>query len=318
MTTIEWTDATWNPIVGCSRVSKGCEHCYAERVAHRGMSAQHRGLTVLGKKGPRWTGEVRFLPEKLDEPLRWRKPRRVFVNSMSDLFHEGVSNEEIAAIFGVMAAAPQHTFQVLTKRPERAQAWFEWVRGRERDGRSVFPDDDPAWRIGQMLAVTLRRLAGIDGQRPGTRATGWEDFDPRRQPWPLPNVWLGVSVENQEWADRRWAALSQIPARVRFISYEPAIDGLTMRDWPTVPDWLIIGGESGRDARIFDASWARALIAECRERRCAPFVKQLGAVALDSDWYGFAPLPLTDSRGGDPSEWPEDLRVREWPEMRHG
>ena len=132
-----------------------------------------------------------------------------------------------------------------------------------------------------------------------------------------PNVWLGVSGENQEWADRRWAALSQIPARVRFISYEPAIDKLTMRDWPTVPDWLIIGGESGRDARIFDASWARALIAECRERGCAPFVKQLGAVALDSDWYGFAPLPLTDSHGSDPSEWPEDLRVREWPEVRH-
>lgn len=97
-TSIEWTDETWNPIVGCSRVSAGCEHCYAERVAHRGMSSEHRGLTVLGAKGPRWTGEVRVLPERLGEPLSWRKPRRVFVNSMSDLFHEDVSFEFIAAM----------------------------------------------------------------------------------------------------------------------------------------------------------------------------------------------------------------------------
>lgn len=124
MTSIEWTDETWNPTVGCSRVSAGCEHCYAEGVAHRGLSPHHRGLTVLGKHGPRWTGEVRLVESALAKPLSWKKPRRVFVNSLSDLWHEGVSNETCAAIFGVMAACPHLTFQVLTKRPERMRAWF--------------------------------------------------------------------------------------------------------------------------------------------------------------------------------------------------
>ncbi|MGW8286400.1 MAG: DUF5131 family protein, partial [Candidatus Deferrimicrobiaceae bacterium] len=134
MTSIEWTkgdDGTkgkaWNPVIGCRRVSDGCSRCYAERMAYRlekmGQK-QYAGLTVLGKSGRRWTGEVRLVPDKLGEPLRWRKPRRVFVNSMSDLFHEDVPDEYIAAVFGVMAACPQHTFQVLTKRPERAAEWF--------------------------------------------------------------------------------------------------------------------------------------------------------------------------------------------------
>src|SRR5690606_32079031 len=105
----------------------GSEHRYAERVPHRGLAEQQRGLTVMGKKGPRWTGEVRLLPERLGEPLRWRKPRRVFVNSMSDLFHPALTDEQIAAVFGVMAACPQHTFQVLTKRPERMREWFAWA-----------------------------------------------------------------------------------------------------------------------------------------------------------------------------------------------
>ncbi len=114
---IEWTGHTWNPIVGCRRVSAGCENCYAERTVHRGMSPQHQGLTVLGKTGPRWNGEYNVVEKRFDEPLRRKKPTTWFVNSLSDLFYEPLPNELIAAIFGVMAATPQHTYQVLTKRP---------------------------------------------------------------------------------------------------------------------------------------------------------------------------------------------------------
>ncbi len=135
MTKIEWTDATWNPVRGCSRVSPGCQHCYAERMARRSdrPGGAYEGLTVLAHDGPRWNGKVRLVPEKLDEPLRWRKPRMVFVNSMSDLFHEDIPNEFIAAVFGVMAASPQHTFQVLTKRAERMRDWFQWVKQEAGD-----------------------------------------------------------------------------------------------------------------------------------------------------------------------------------------
>ena len=132
-TKIEWTDATWNPVVGCRRVSAGCEHCYAEVMAYRlekmGQE-RYRGLTVLGKAGRRWSWGIRLVPEVLDKPLRWRKPRMVFVNSMSDLWHEAVPFEYIAAVFGVMASAPRHTFQVLTKRLERMMEWFRWEEER--------------------------------------------------------------------------------------------------------------------------------------------------------------------------------------------
>src|SRR5687767_9849085 len=119
-TKIEWTEATWNPVRGCSIVSEGCRNCYAMRMAHRSNRAggAYEGLTRVGAHGPTWTGDVRFVPEMLDYPLRLRKPHRIFVNSMSDLFHEKVTDEQIAQIFAVMALAPQHTFQILTKRPE--------------------------------------------------------------------------------------------------------------------------------------------------------------------------------------------------------
>ncbi|HNB95400.1 MAG TPA: DUF5131 family protein, partial [Microthrixaceae bacterium] len=118
-TNIEWTDETWNPIVGCSKVSPGCDNCYAVGTVHRGLAEQHRGLTVRAEGATDWTGEVRVVESMMDRPLRWTKPRRIFVNSLSDLFHPGVSDETIARIFAVMALAPQHTFQVLTKRPQR-------------------------------------------------------------------------------------------------------------------------------------------------------------------------------------------------------
>ena len=323
MTTIEWTRSpdgtegkTWNPVVGCSRVSAGCEHCYAERVAHRGMTEAHRGLTVLGKHGPRWTGEVRCLPERLDEPLRWRKPRRVFVNSMSDLFHEKVPFEYIAAVFGVMAAVRRHTFQVLTKRPARAAEFFAWLRSEH---------SAQVWK-------EARKYPSHNGYPPLT--------------WPLRNVWLGVSVEDQATADERIPVLLTLPAAVRWVSYEPALGpvnwrwvgaygleqdvlrfGALPRDgWVRGLDWIVVGGESGPGARPFDLAWARSTIAQCRAAGVPVFVKQLGARPMGPlrglggeplDTAGGMParvgLRLRDRKGGDPSEWPEDLRVREEP-----
>lgn len=327
-TSIEWTDATWNPVVGCSRVSAGCMNCYAERFAHRGMAEQHRGLTQLSSSGPQWTGEVRFLSEKLGEPLHWRKPRKVFVNSMSDLFHDSLSNEQIAAVFGVMASAPSHTFQVLTKRPRRMLDWFEWVDGRGHDGRSMFPHDSQDWRIGQLLAVTLRQLGRIDGSRPGTRASGWQDFDPRRAPWPLPNVLLGTSVEDAASARARIPFLRRCPAVAHFLSMEPLLEHVELDErcleWqPIGPDaegesqllppirWVIVGGETGNGARECDLAWVRSIVRQCRAAGVACFVKQLGAKPVGWAHDGRPPV-----LGGHIDSWPEDLQVRQFPEVR--
>lgn len=318
MTTIEWTDTVWNPVVGCSRVSAGCQNCYAERVAHRGMQDAHKGLTVLGPKGPRWTGEVRTLPARLGEPLRWRKPRRVFVNSMSDLFHEAVPFEFIAAVFGVMAACPQHTFQVLTKRPERARAFFEW--------------DHTLIQMAGLADELITKSVGMSGQM-ARRLYGHFDNDSGETdvPWPLPNVWLGVSVEDQATADERIPLLLECPAAVRWVSYEPALgpvdfEGLTLDDgsglssFRTVPeddgiDWIVVGGESGPGARPFDLAWARSTIAQCRDAGVACFVKQLGSAPDFGIVIREGGRALRDRKGGDMSEWPDDVRVREWPEV---
>jgi protein gp37 len=222
MSNIEWTDRTWNPTRGCTRVSEGCRNCYAERQAIRqsGPGGGYEGLVASHEGGPRWTGKVRFVAEKLAEPLRWKKPARVFVNSMSDLFHEGLSNEEIAAVFAVMALAPQHTFQVLTKRPARVLAWFAWASSRPAhdgvgQGGTLHPFQVLADASGGLVTV-----GALYAQRGGGPA-----------PWPLPNVWLGVSVENQKAADERIPLLLQTPAAVRFLSVEPMLGPVDLSRW---------------------------------------------------------------------------------------
>lgn len=295
---IEWTDATWNPIRGCSRVSEGCRHCYAEAVAARfsGPGQAYEGLAVMKDNGPHWTGDVRFVEEHLEDPLKWRRPRRIFVNSMSDLFHESLSDPAVLSIFSVMERAPQHLFQVLTKRPKNMLRVVSWI------GRKFVDNGDR---------------------------------------WPLPNVWLGVSVEDQKTADERIPLLLQTPATVRWISAEPllgavnleatgpmfeklnvlrphqaAIDHGVYENRPGL-DWIVVGGESGADARPFNLDWARSIICQCRDAKVPVFMKQLGARPYEHDcdeaecvdfW-----LKLRDRKGGDPSEWPEDLRVREYP-----
>lgn len=207
---IEWTDATWNPIRGCTRVSPGCKHCWAERETARWSWG--KGFAGRTPAGPRWTNRVALLPEQLTKVLSWKKPRRIFVCSTSDLFHEALSFEEIAAVWGVMAACPQHTFQVLTKRSSRMLEWFRWLSEQPH----------PTGLRGYPLTVdVLAHHAANYGI--AARA--------QRVSWPLPNVWIGVSAEDQERADERIPDLLACPAVVRWVSAEPLLGSLSLRSW---------------------------------------------------------------------------------------
>jgi len=248
-TGIEWTDSTWNPIRGCSRVSEGCRNCYAESVAARfsGAGAPYEGLAkfvvVADGVEARWTNEVRLIEKHLEDPIRWKKPARIFVNSMSDLFHPGVKDEWLGRIFDVMARAPQHIYQILTKRPERML-----------DVLYAAGDSEVATSFTQTYS----------------------------QPWPPPNWWFGVSVENQETANARIPILAKCPAAVRFVSYEPAIGPLDLAIAAGDPvsmaaiDWFICGGESGSRARPMHPQWARAVRDLCVDLGIPFFFKQWG------------------------------------------
>lgn len=289
---IEWTEATWNPVTGCTKVSPGFDHCYAERDFNR-------------FNGPGAFDTVRLMPNRLVTPLRWRRPRLVFVDSMSDLFHDDVPDDYIARVFAVMASASQHTFQVLTKRHGRMRSLLSSARWPELLTES--PEWPPAFQGGLPLGI---------------------DIDPER---PLDNVWLGVSVEDQKWANVRIPALLGTPAAVRFLSCEPLIgpvdllgrsggecedyglavthEGVQTRtdygtgfeydcDHQVGVDWVIVGGESGHGARPMHADWARSLRDQCAEAGVPFFMKQAGEV-LAREWG------CTDRKGHNPDEWPE-------------
>ena len=289
-TSIEWTDSTWPVITGCTHISEGCDHCYAAKLTSGRLRhlPEYAGLADKG----RFNGTVRCLPDRLDWPLHWRKPRRVFVSDMADLFHDEVPTTFIAAVFDVMRQTPQHTYQILTKRHARMRS--------------------------------LSRTAAFG------------------EGWPLPNVWLGVSAEDQHWADIRIPALIETRAAVRFVSAEPLLGPISLDRylWLNGPStagpfydyagrrrfgggvggqaitnipardlhWVIVGGESGPGARPMDSGWADRLVWECREAEVAVFVKQLGSI-LGRE-LGAGP------KGGDFDAWPEDLRVREFPVLR--
>ena len=301
-TGIEWTDATWNPIRGCSRVSKGCEHCYAETMAHRfsGPGQPYEGLTQIVNGHPVWTGKVALVEKRLLDPLRWKgvrvgckgcekaraenlidscdecpdfsvRPRRIFVNSMSDLFHPNVPDAWIAKIVAVMVTAYWHQFQVLTKRPERMQPLLS---------------SQDFW---DLVSDALEEMVGDD----------WAYSHP------LEHVWWGVSVEDQATADERIPLLLQTPAAVRFISGEPLVGGIDLRSnlggtrWiggqrghegrdrhgihrhddrcERGLDWVICGGESGPGARPMHPDWARSLRDQCASAGVPFFFKQWGA-----------------------------------------
>lgn len=275
MTKIEWTDDVWNPIVGCSRVSEGCRHCYAERMAARLRAMGTRGCQeVVGDDG-RWTGKTVLVEEALGAPLRWRKPRRVFVNSMSDLFHESVPDEWIKKVFAIMTLGKHHTFQVLTKRPAQMLKFMHQLTPQ---------------RVAMMAEELFGEYAGI-------HAANTLDRD-----WPLPNVWLGVSVEDQGTADARIPLLLDTPAAVRFVSAEPLLGAVDLGPYlftkpkgAICPEcgeasnnpcdnwcrykplhWVIVGGESGPGARPMDADWVREIRDQCTSAGVPFFFKQWG------------------------------------------
>lgn len=267
---IEWTEATWNPVVGCSILSPGCTHCYAMKMAARieamsaatGRETHYAGTTKLSKAGPVWTGKLALAPDHiLTEPLRWKRPRRIFVNSISDLFHENVPDEWIDKVFAVMSLAPQHTFQVLTKRARRMR---EYVGASDRFAR---------------VLRTMYLNVPVDGSL--------------ADEWPLPNVWLGISTERQQESDERVPELLATPAAVRFVSAEPllgpidyyttsAVMPAERHPWRNGPilqgiDLVIVGGESGHDARPMHPDWARSIRDQCAAAGTVFFFKQWGA-----------------------------------------
>lgn len=226
-TGIEWTEATWNPIVGCAVVSPGCTNCYAMKMADRleamGTLPHYAGTTRKTKAGPVWTGKLALAPERtLLEPLRRKKPTTWFVNSMGDLFHESVPDAWIDKVFAVMALAPQHIFQVLTKRAARMRAYLPAAGVRERVALAA------ADLLNEHTDVRLRPQNYFE------RDNG---FDHVVMPWPLPNVWLGVSAEDQRRADERIPDLLATPAAVRFVSAEPLLGPIDFKRWAPTGRW---------------------------------------------------------------------------------
>lgn len=302
-TKIEWTERTWNPVTGCTKVSPGCDHCYAEKITER-------------FHGEGSFAEVKLHEDRLTAPLRRRKPTRWFVNSMSDLFHQDVPDEFIARVFAVMAATPQHTYQILTKRHSRM--------------RALLSSSDFVDAVLEIVHVWL----GLGETEVDRVVAQWR--------WPLPNVWLGVSVEDQKRAELRIPSLLDTPAAVRFLSCEPLLGPVDL-DQPrcdahdrrevTVDDngqewcgycaddgfsgelsyghwlnpfdggisWVIVGGESGPGARPMDPAWAESLVVQCQAADISAFVKQMG-----SAW---------GSHHHDIGTFPKALRVRAFPEV---
>jgi len=253
---IEWTDATWNVVIGCDKVSPGCDNCYAIRTAHRmqhnpnpAIAAAYAGTEADGD----WTGRINLVEDRLDLPVRWTKPRRIFVNAQSDLFHPDVPDEFIARVWAVMARCQRHTFQILTKRHGRM--------------RSLLNSD-------RFLDLMIDAIKAQDVPLMGD--------------WPLRNVWLGVSVEDQQRADLRVRALLGTTAAVRFLSCEPLLGPVDLTKaiepnfaasgWKDLSglDWVIVGGESGPGARPMHPEWARSLRDQCVDAGVAFHFKQWG------------------------------------------
>jgi len=271
-TKIAWTDETWNPIVGCSKISEGCKNCYAEKMAkrlyHMALDRQaynsYKGqldayLDVICPGNFIWNGICQIQPAVMSKPLRWKKPRRIFVNSMGDLFHENVPDEWIGEVSRVMVRCPQHIFQILTKRADRMLKFYEkW----QRSGVYGFCD----------------------------------------------NVWPGVTVESSKYL-WRVEKLLQIQAAVRFVSLEPLLSNMRIYDWLAYGlervkepyrklDWVIVGAETGPGRRECKLEWVESIVQQCAEANVPCFVKQ---------------IEVNGKISHDMSQWPEHLRVRQWP-----
>lgn len=287
MTQIEWTHIpcykpeVWNPVTGCTRVSSGCDNCYAVGMTRRlagmpKMADKYSGLVNPGKK--HFNGTVKCHEGVLSVPIGWKEPRAVFVNSMSDLFHESVPDDFIRDVFTVMGAFPEHIFMILTKRPDRMA---------DVVNRLTAPSFEMKTRIA-INSMCMRH----DGKKVEAQ-------------WPLPNVWLGASVEDQQTANERIPYLIRIQATVRFLSCEPLLSYIDLakacqtsvitKGFSYLPSqelhWVIAGGESGRNARPMHPGWMRSLRDQCQEAGVPFFFKQWGEW-LPSDQYA----PASDSK----------------------
>lgn len=279
-TAISWTSATWNPVVGCEHVSDGCDHCYAKQLHDQRHKAFVAGKKVLPQYSVPFE-TVQLKPDRLLQPTTWAKPRRVFVNSVSDLFHKDVPEAFLDQCFAVMAFASRHQFQILTKRPHRMKAYIDGLADRGGSGRGF-----------RRLADAARSL-GLGLEFEGIPLVGW----------PIPNIWLGTSVEHQAAADKRVPLLLDTAAAIRFLSCEPLlgpVDLMPLQIQHYMPnrriDWIIVGGESGRDRREMKLEWLAEIVGHCRISGVAVFVKQDSAFK-------------SEQRG----RIPDDLWIREFP-----
>lgn len=312
-TNIEWTEFNWNPLSGCSRKSAGCENCYAEKMTKRlaamGLE-KYQGL--LNEQG-RFNGVIKFSENDLLAPLKRKKPTTYFVNSMSDLFHEKVKDEWLDKAFAVMALTPQHTYQILTKRPERMREYLT--------NAAKWPD------LHTRFHETAKHLVGYHA--PVRRAINREDL-------PLKNVWLGVSVEDQKTADERIPLLLETPAAVHWLSMEPLLEHIDLEhirwtdedaeirldartgevwcensDSPSAYsndseariEWAVIGGESGPGARPCNIAWIRSIVGQCKGAGVPVFYKQGGSSNACQH----------SKKGGCYDCFPADLKIREFP-----
>lgn len=327
-TAIQWSNSTWTPIrarvksnageiarakgyqsliqiatkmaghVGphCEHCSDGCAHCYSETSNGRCLPANGTGLPF--DRRSRDLVDI-FLDEKiLIQPLKWRAPRKVFVCSQTDLFADFVTDEMILTVFQIMAKCPRHTFQILTKRPQRMRQFLSGRRWRNL-GHS------PAMGGDHYVALIPQHSPTESPSEPPARSNP-NDVDC------LPHVHLGVSVENPPTANERIPELLQTPAAIRFVSYEPALEAVDWKpEWLRLLDWIIIGGESGPGARPFQLEWARETIRQCKAAGVAVFMKQVGAKPREA-CLGYH-LEIDRIKGGDPGDWPRDLQVRQFP-----
>lgn len=308
-TSIQWTDESWNPVTGCTRVSEGCRNCYAFDLHDMRHAAYKNGKKVPEQYAKPFT-EIQLIEDRLDTPLKRKKPTKWFVNSMSDLFHKDVPDWFIDEVLGVAALTPHHTYQILTKRPERAAEML--TQPPRHNGGSIFQ-------------AAFNRQRGRRGGIPDAR--NWVEPE-----WPLKNVWIGTSIEDQQSLEKRLPLLMCVPARVRFLSGEPLLGPLDFVEFARVNSrsilkgihWVIVGGESGKNARPCNVDWVRGILHECTMSGVACFIKQLGSLPYTNHPGWDEPhefnsvyddvLELNDSHGGDWDEWPEDLRVREFPQ----
>lgn len=271
-TNIEWTDATWQIVTGCSVVSPGCANCYAMRLAGTRLQHHHsrRGLTTKTKAGPVWNGQVRFNAGWATQPLQWKKPREIFVAAHGDLFHDAVQRWMLVRVFAVMAMAHWHRFQVLTKRSSRMRDFVVWLATKE----------------GQWEMARAIQDLGIC----------------RFYTFPLPNVWLGISAEDQARFDERAEHLAATPAAVRWVSAEPLLGPIDAARYIDTINWIVSGGESGPSARPAHPDWFRSIRDQCAAAGVSYFHKQNGAWA-PGDAFGMQSDGPVHDRHGNVRDW---------------